>query len=44
LTPASPVSVSLPLPPVTFSMPVIEAMPVALPVARLTVTALVVPV
>ena len=37
-------SESLPLPPVTFSIPATEVKPVALGVPRLTVTALVVPV
>jgi hypothetical protein len=44
LAPESPVTVSSPLPPVTFSIPVTDVKPVALPVPRLTVTALVVPV
>jgi hypothetical protein len=44
LAPPSPVSESLPLPPITFSMPVTDVKPVALLVPRLTVTALVVPV
>ncbi|MNY69800.1 hypothetical protein D3C86_2077970 [compost metagenome] len=39
---ASPVKVSLPEPPVTFSMPAIDAKPLAVPAARLTVTAAVV--
>ena len=39
LTPASPVSESLPLPPVTFSIPATEVKPGALGVPRLTVTA-----